>query len=207
MSYSLPTNYESIEGWCTKEKALKLMEIINIFPTENASTTLIVELGVFGGKSLLPMAIVAKRKFQTAASVIGIDAWSAPASLEGSNDEANDDWWSKINYDDIYKYTTDLMIKYNVSDIVELWRNKSENVVDQFKDASIDLLHQDSNHSEEISTMEVNLYSPKIKRGGFWVFDDANWSTTKKAQDLLVSKGFKEIYAEKDGCWKVYRKY
>jgi len=79
---------------------------------------------------------------------------------------------------------------------------KSSDAVKIFDDHSIDFLHQDSNHSEEISCMEVELYHNKVKPGGTWVFDDTNWPTTKKAQDLLVSKGYTEVYDS--GEWKVY---
>ena len=46
--------YEKIEGWCTKEKAIKMAELIT------DDTKLCVELGVFGGRSLLPLGIMCK---------------------------------------------------------------------------------------------------------------------------------------------------
>jgi hypothetical protein len=140
------------------------------------------------------------------ARVIGIDAWTVDASLEGTNDTSNSDWWGKIDYRNIQTYAANLMIKYQVNDIVQLWKTKSNAVVDKFEDESIDILHQDSNHSEETSTNEVQLYSSKLKKGGFWVFDDTNWSTTQKAQDLLLSKQFIEVYVEPTKSWKIYQK-
>ena len=50
--------------------------------------------------------------------------------------------------------------------------------------------------------MEVELYKNKVKPGGIWVFDDTNWETTKKAQSLLASRGYNEIYDS--GTWKIY---
>jgi hypothetical protein len=194
----LPKNYDSIHGWCTKEKANKLIELV-----DELKPSVCVELGVFGGKSLLPIAIAAK-KFNS--KVIGIDAWEAQASLEGTNDKANDEWWSKINYDEIYSYTKNLMVQNNVDSIVELWRCKSADVHDKFEDNSIDILHQDSNHSEEISCEEVELYYNKVKIGGFWIFDDTDWSTTKKAQCLLLSKGYEEYYTQPENKWKVFKR-
>jgi hypothetical protein len=72
------------------------------------------------------------------------------------------------------------------------------------KNESIDFLHQDSNHSEEISCEEVELYHSKVKPDGIWCFDDTDWSTTKKAQQLLLTKGYTEVYNAVS--WKIYRK-
>ena len=184
-------NYDSIHGWCTHEKAIRMMEFI----PENAS--LAVELGVWGGKSLLPIAIKCK------GDVYGIDAWDVDASLEGKNDAANDQWWSKINYNDMYSYTNNLMIKHNCQNVT-LLRMKSRDAINLFEDSSIDFLHQDSNHSEEVSCEEVELYHSKVKPGGIWCFDDTDWATTKKAQHMLCSKGFEEVWDS--GSWKIYRK-
>jgi len=184
-------NYDSIEGWCTKEKAIKMMEYIS------NDSKLAVELGVWGGRSLLPIAMKCK------GDVYGIDAWNMDASLEGKNDIANDEWWSKMDYNKIYNYTHSLMQQYNC-DNVKLLRMKSSEAVRFFDDSTIDFLHQDSNHSEETSTIEVELYHSKVKPGGIWCFDDTNWPTTQKAQLNLVSKGYTEIYDS--GSWKIYRK-
>jgi predicted O-methyltransferase YrrM len=190
----LPSNYEQIHGWCTREKANKIMSII-----ADTKPSLCVELGVFGGRSLLAIGLAAKN-----ARVIGVDAWSKPASLEGTNDKANEEWWSKLDYNSMYAYTVNLMKSNRLS--VELWRNKSNEVSGRFQDESIGFLHQDSNHSEEITCEEVELYWNKVRKGGIWVFDDINWPTTKKAQVLLLEKGYEEIYAPEGREWAVFRR-
>ena len=193
----LPSNYTNIRGWCTVEKANKLMEIVML-----CDPILSVELGVFGGKSLLPIALMSKY-MNPNSKVIGIDAWAVQPCLEGTNDKTNADWWSKIDLEKIFNYTKLLMIENKVDNIVELWRDTSKNTVSKFEDNSINLLHQDSNHSEEITCEEVELYWNKVKEGGYWIFDDTNWPTTQKAQDLLLSKGYTEHYSH-NGEWKIY---
>lgn len=182
--------YEKIEGWCSKEKALAIAKLIkpNYF---------CVELGVWGGKSLLPMCLMTNN------TVIGIDSWSKDASLEGENSKLNDEWWSKINYDSMFEYTKKMLTNYKCYNS-RLVRAKSVDVSDKFKDESIDVLHQDSNHSEKISCEEVELYHNKVKKNGFWIFDDTNWETTKEAQKLLSHYGYKEILDS--GSWKIYQK-
>jgi predicted O-methyltransferase YrrM len=182
------SKYNTIRGWCSIEKANKLIEIVN---TQNPS--LCVELGVFGGRSLLPIAWATKNLNQHA-KVIGIDAWDPIVCTEGKNDKANDDWWVNINHTDMLNYTIKLMQEYKVDDIVQLWKSKSVDVVDKFTDNSIDILHQDSNHSELVTCNEVELYWNKVRPNGIWIFDDTIWTTTFKAQELLVSKGYTEIY-------------
>ena len=196
----LPSNYESIHGWCTREKAETLMNLVF-----DRNPSLCVELGVFGGKSLLPIAIACKH-VNPSSKVIGIDAWEARASTEGKNDKANDDWWSNINYDEMYRYTKNLMVANNVDSIVELWKCKSRDAVSKFEDDSIDILHQDSNHSEEISCDEVELYCKKVKVGGFWIFDDTDWPTTQKAQLNLLKKDYEIIHVESKKRWTVFRR-
>jgi predicted O-methyltransferase YrrM len=43
----LPLDYEKIEGWCTREKADKLIQLV-----KESNPKLVVELGVFGGRSI-----------------------------------------------------------------------------------------------------------------------------------------------------------
>ena len=192
-TYLRSSEYLAVEGWCTPEKALKLVDIV-----EEHKPKTCVELGVFGGKSLLPIAAAGKD-----ATVIGVDAWNADASTDGTNDKANEDWWKTIDYDYFFKYTRKLLDKHGCSH-VQLWRDKSVNVFNKFEDASIELLHQDSNHSEEVSCAEVGLYWNKVRPGGIWVFDDTNWPTTQKAQILLETKGYSCLYDS--GSWKVYQR-
>lgn len=182
--------YEKIEGWCSKEKALKMATLIK-------TNDFCVELGVWGGRSLLPMC------FMTKNIVIGIDAWSKNSALEGENSNSNNNWWLTVDYDKMFEYTKDLLTKYKCYNS-RIIRANSNEVHNFFQDESIDFLHQDSNHSETISCQEVELYNKKVKKNGIWVFDDTDWETTKKAQKLLEQYGYKEIYDS--GSWKIYRR-
>lgn len=187
--------YKSLHGWCTTEKAIRLFTL-----AKSIDNPTCVELGVFAGKSLLPIALGSDR-----GSVYGVDAWEKDATLEGENDIENDKWWANIDYDYFYLYTKQLLEKYNITNC-KLLRNKSCNidVLNLFENESIDILHQDSNHSELISTNEVYAWRNKIKKGGYYIFDDTNWKTTMAAQNLLLDSGFIEL--EDFNTWKIYRK-
>lgn len=188
----LPT----MPGWCTPEKGKRMAWYAR-------GAELCVELGVFGGRSLVALALtLADQGFGRAD---GIDPFTASASLEGSNDPANDEWWSKLNYEDIARSARETLQRLNLSpNYAQIIRMRSRDVVGLYEDGSIDVLHQDSNHSEEVSSEEVELWTPKMAPEGYWIFDDTNWPTTKKAQNALMGLGFVEL--EDHGDWKVYRK-
>jgi hypothetical protein len=188
----------TLHGWCPPEKAKKMVEIIT-----TQSSPLCVELGVFAGRSLLPIAWGCKL---SGGRTIGIDPWAPSSSLEGHNSPENNTWWNKIDYEFFYTYTCKLMETHNVKDIVTIYRQTSRDAIGHFDDQSIDFLHQDGNHSEEVTMEEVTTWLPKLKKGGYWVFDDANWETTKSAQIYLETHGLDCIFTAENSMWKIYKK-
>ena len=186
----------TLHGWCTVEKAIHLYNIVL-----EHEAPLCVELGVFAGRSLLAIAMGARAKN---GSAVGIDAWSKEACEQGVNDIENTEWWNNIDYDFFYNYTEKVMSDADLSDTTRLVRSKSADVASHYKSKSISVLHQDSNHSEEVTVEEVNQWFDKVKIGGHWVFDDTDWSTTQRAQELLLEKGYELIFTEKDRKYKIF---
>jgi hypothetical protein len=171
---------ESLEGWCSPEKA----EIMYNLILEN-KPELVVELGVFGGRSLVPMALA---QFENGMGIIkGIDPWSADASLEGNHSKQSLGGWkgiSSVGYSNVYNRCLKALADHKLTNC-ELIRMKSQNACGLFANNSIDILHQDGNHSEELTCMEVELYMPKLKSGGHWISDDVNFDTIKKSLKLI----------------------
>lgn len=192
----IQTTTPTLHGWCTVEKATQLYNIV--LEHENP---LCVELGVFAGRSFLSIAMAARAKNGTA---VGIDAWSKEACEQGVNDIANTEWWNSIDYDFFYNYTDKVISDAGLSSTTSLIRSKSSDAASQFAPKSISVLHQDSNHSEEVTVEEVNMWFDKVKVGGHWIFDDTDWPTTQTAQKILLEKGYELIFAEKDGKHKVF---
>lgn len=189
----LPT----LEGWCTVDKALTLYNTILTI-----KNPICVELGVFAGRSLVAIAKATKKMD---GKCYGIDAWSKEASVSGTNDDINNDWWSNIDYNYFYNYTKNIINTEQLESYCTILRNKTNEVVEIFQDNSIDFLHQDGNHSEEVTVEEVNRWYNKVKVGGYWAFDDSDWPTTKTAQLLLIDKGYK-LLSENDGKWQLYQR-
>lgn len=190
-----------LNGWCTVEKAEKLSAIV-----KEANAQLSVELGVFGGRSLVALAAGAQ---ETGGIVHGIDPWAVDAALEGVVEMANINWWKTVDYDAVYAQAKRDVERLGLSSIVVLKRARSRDVVDDYTDGSIDVLHQDSNHSELVSLAEAISWAPKVRDGGLWVFDDIKWHeagrpTTARAQGYLLAHGFR-LAGEFD-TWAIFQK-
>lgn len=108
----------------------------------------IVEIGVQYGRSSSLIAEVSKDKgFHFTA----VDNW-----LEDVSTEARKNFESQIS-----KY------KWNV---VKLWMDSS--LAFRLYDNKIDLIHIDGDHEYEGVLADINNWLPKVRRGGFALFDD-----------------------------------
>ena len=186
----------ALQGWTSVEKGIRLAELV-----VEAGAELSVELGVFGGRGVLSLAI--GHACLGRGHVVGIDPWIASASLEGENDPTNEAWWREVDHQAVYRDF--LAAAERCSLLQQCWvmRERSDVAVKVFADRSVGVLHQDGNHSEAVSTREVELWAPKLARGGCWVADDTDWRTTRRAQEALVGRGFALV--EDHESWRIYR--
>lgn len=75
----------------------------------------------------------------------------------------------------------------------------------QFPNESIDILHIDGNHTEDVALADAKMYLPKVKSGGYIWFDDVNWPTTKNAWEYL-SLHCDKIESRSTNLHHLYRK-
>ncbi len=172
----LPT----IHGWCTPEKATRMMNIIH-----EKKPNVYVEVGVFGGSSFLPAT--AALAYQKKGVAYAIDPWDNKACIEGET-ELNADWWSKVDLKMIMSSFIDLMHTNNLDPYYSILRMTSERSVQVFKNNSIDVIHIDGNHSEQSALFDVQNWLPKVKKGGVIIFDDVNWQSTREAVMYLYER-------------------
>jgi predicted O-methyltransferase YrrM len=166
-----------MEGWCSVEKACAMAALI--LRTRPAIS---VEIGVFGGRSLVAQALACRH---VGGLVWGVDPWKADAALCGVAERENIEWWSKIDYETIYRGCISAVLAQGLTQACNILRTTSDRAVLLFDDKSIDIVHIDGNHSEGASTLDVSMWLPKLKQGGHIWFDDTDWSSTKKAQNML----------------------
>jgi Methyltransferase domain len=172
------------DGWCSVEKANALAStIVAIRPN------LIVEIGIWSGKSLIPMALTLKKLGK--GKLIGIDPWDNKASAEDLPSGEDKDWWAKVDHNRVFNVFNKWVADTKIEPFIEIHRCRS----DEFKVDKIgliDLLHIDGSHGEQASTYDVKNFASKVRRGGFLFMDDIGWAA--KATEMIPQVGFRELY-------------
>lgn len=172
-----------LHGWCPLEKAQFLANLVVDY---NVQT--VVEVGIFAGRSLIAMAMACQSK--GSGVCWGIDPWVSTAAIEGTNDPANDKWWQQCDLEQIYRWFIEAVLRFGLTKECRWFRMRSDEVASLFADGSVDLVHIDGNHSEEMSTKDVELWFPKLKpRSSFVCIDDINWKSNQKAYSMLKERG------------------
>ncbi len=169
-----------LEGWCSSDKIHKLYKLIIESKPSN-----LLEIGVFGGKSLLAQAFALREN--GFGMIHGVDPWKANDCIQGMTEENSINWWQNLDYTKIYNGCINSIVNNNLEDFVKIHRLTSLEYSTKI-DFEIDILHIDGNHEEESSCRDVELYLPKVKKGGYIWFDDANWYQTQKAISLIENK-------------------
>lgn len=183
-----------MEGWTTPERCVEMAELIL-----ETKPKLCVEIGTFGGRTLVAQALALKEN--GAGTIYGIDPWRVEHALEGEN-EANRTWWSKnVDLEKIHRGCMEEIWKRGLDQQAVVIRTCSQYCHWLFVD--IDVLLIDGNHSEVASCRDVELYLPSVAHGGHVWMDDCDWESTKKAQTLMET----QCDVVKDaGHYKLYRK-
>ncbi len=182
--HSIAQMLNRVPGWCSIDKATDLVEIILA-----RNPKVLVESGIFGGRSLFAMAMTLKEN--GGGVVWGVDPWTVEAAHEGEKDKANLDWWEKnVQLEEIYRQFVQNTVDLGLLPHVNWIRGKGEFAARVFQDRSIEMFHLDSNHSELISCREVETWAPKMAERSVWIMDDADWSTQAKALQMIKDRGF-----------------
>lgn len=200
---------KGIPGWCSKEKSEKLMDLIHEVKPE-----VCVEIGVFGGSSVYPMARTLK--YFDYGTLYAIDPWETIDCLDGYDEEdPNYTWWNEMDLEKVYKDFARMLLRYNLDTHCNVLKMTAENAITHFEDESIDILHIDGNHTEENNMKDLMLYFPKLKKGGYLWFDDVGWTDvhgnccTDKAIDFLSENCIfieERSVIDKNGSCYLFRK-
>jgi predicted O-methyltransferase YrrM len=168
----------NLEGWCSRGKAETLAAYIL-----REKPKICVEIGVFGGRSLVPCA--AALKHNGGGSIYGIEAWCADIAVKYPTNEVNDKWWREIDYKALKRDFLAFVCTHDLVEQVKIIEAPSDRA--QFCFDGIDFLHIDGAHSPVNSVQDVILYAQKVKSGGIVVCDDINWPETELAYKLVQS--------------------
>jgi predicted O-methyltransferase YrrM len=163
---------KTLEGWCEIGRAHETCQKIIELKCETY-----VELGVFGGRSLIPVAQTFKHLGRGVAH--GVDPWSTDCALEYLEGDENIKWWKEVNLEEIYRGFVNKVVSLDLLPYCYWYRTRSERAAHLF--TTIDALLIDSNHADPVSGAEALLWIPKVKQGGLVIMDDTTGSDTARA--------------------------
>ncbi len=163
-----------ITGWCTPEKALRLCELI-----EETRPAVVVELGIWYGRSAIPMALALKQL--GCGVIVCVDPWDALASVEGY-DDANAHWWGSQDHEMAFRSFKEKADQLKLQDHVIVMRGRSDDVI---VPAEINLLHIDGQHAEQ-AIRDVDRFASRVPAGGIVVMDDVNWQNNGVAHVAIA---------------------
>jgi hypothetical protein len=179
-------------GWCSVPKAHTLAAAVLALRPDVS-----VEIGIWGGRSFIPIAMAHKEIGRGVA--IGIDPWSPQASVEGQVQEADRLHWSTADHEVVYQDFMSHINRLGLGGCVRILRSKSDDV--QVPEG-IGLLSIDGNHAEA-AIRDVHRFAPKVRVGGVVYMDDLDWSTgcVRKAFNDILKMGFHELYKMETGAF------
>lgn len=179
-----------LHGWCELPKALTLANyVLALRPA------VVVELGIWGGRSLLPMAMAVKAI--NCGKVIGIDPWLPQASIEGQDSVADQKWWGPggeggLMHEAVMGHFMAQIELLELRHCVDIMRSRSDDIQPP---KNIGLLHIDGNHGPQ-AYRDAERYAPNVEPGGMCILDDLHWTggNVEKAAELLKRIGFIELH-------------
>jgi len=130
----------------------------------------VLEIGVADGSNALRIC-----KFLVPNKIWLVDPWV------NQQNRAADRGSSETQHNEAFEKTKSRFSNKNC----EIIRDFAENVVDNFEDEFFDFIYVDGDHSYEGCKKDLDLYYPKLKKGGFFGGHDftGNWNS-------LYNKGY-----------------
>lgn len=189
-----------ITGWCPPAKAIDLATLVYSLRPD-----VIVELGVWGGRSLIPMTLTCAALQR--GHLIAIDPWNPIESQKGYTGQ-NEEWWGKQDHELVYQQFIRHLDRLGLSDRVTVIRSPSDDV----DPPECDVLHVDGQHAAQ-AIRDVERFAPKVRVGGVVVLDDLTWHNdgvahVAMAVERLKALGFIELYRNSNGSveWGMFQK-
>jgi predicted O-methyltransferase YrrM len=170
-----------VQGWLDPVVAKAMRELVLKTKPE-----VIVEIGVFYGKSLINFATALKENGK--GIVYGIDSWRTRDAIRGLSPNDNPQLWTHLDLHEVHTSCVETIWEHELEEHAVIIRSASENCWKLFEAQSVDMLYIDGGHSEEASVVDAALYLPAVRpRGYVWV-DDASWPSLQSALTLVRDK-------------------
>ena len=174
-------------GWSSLDKAGCIIDAIDEI-CQKREDPVCVEVGVYGGKSLIPAALELKR--HSKGIIHGIDPWSNEEATK-QYDGAHLEWWSNVNLTRIYNIFIETISNTDTKDYINIIKKASDDAPDF---DYIDYLYIDGQHTEQ-AFRDSDKYATKIRTGGYCFIDDINWGVLQENNlpKYIESLGFEFV--------------
>lgn len=180
----ISTTIPTMDGWTSLPKACALASLTLAIKPISAC-----EIGIWAGRSLLPVAMAMK----TIGSgiITGIDPYSPQESAKGEFGE-NEKWWAAQDHLAIKEKFTHFVLRFDLGKHVRHIHKPSDEV--DLKGFKFELLHIDGSHTDQ-AVRDAERFGALVPIGGVAVLDDLNWvgGGVLRAIDTLEELGFREI--------------
>ncbi len=176
----LPEILRGVDGWCSEAKAAWLVSLIL-----RESCRQIAEIGVFGGRSLLPMALAARSLGM--ASVLAVEPWDNEVAIRAPTGAQNDAWWARVDMPAVKSRFLRQLVNLGLADVVRLVEGCSAEALRLLGTAKevghgrFDLVHIDGSHAPGQALQDVLSWSRLVRPGGIVVLDDIAWDSVGAA--------------------------
>lgn len=186
---------KAIDGWTFEDKSRYMFDLVL-----ESKPSVAVEVGVWRGLSI---ASFCAASLITGTKVWAIDPWSESAIAENGYNQSLGERQMQLDAiaDQFKRDFKVLGLDPNMS----VLRKTSWDASFDFADSSIDVIHLDGAHTEWDSSRDLIAWTSKIKNGGLFIMDDANWETMQLCQTLALKKYEHVTYLE-NGKTRVFRK-
>lgn len=176
-------------GWCSLDKSGCFVDYVDDI-CSRVDNPVCVEIGVFGGKSILPVALELKR--HNKGRLFAIDPWKNDEAGKGYEYWPTEHkYWTTVDLEFMYKFFLDLLTEYDLHEYVEVIRDTSDNAPEI---DNIDFLFIDGQHTDQ-AVRDTMKYATKVKLNGYCVVDDVTWGDVSKVPEILNKLGFFHIHS------------
>lgn len=181
------TTLETLDGWGSVTKGCALASLVLAM-----KPTTCVEIGVMGGRSLLPMAWATQEN--KAGQVIGIDPYDANISARDQFAQ-HADFWQSVPHDKIHAQFLAMVKRFDLGNVVKLIRKPS----DEVEPMRCQLIHFDASAGEP-TVQDAERFGPLVDVGGIAMFSSVMWygGAVLRAIDVLLELGFVERFRHKE---------
>lgn len=190
----------SLPGWCSQAKAVHLQRLVGQLAGEHREPIRCAEVGVFGGRSLLAIAL-GLRDRGLGGYVLGIDPYSAEVAAADAESESGAKWWGAEDLSLAEKKCREAIRSLRLDPWCGLAIAQGHAVAPLL--SGLALAHIDGAHSTEAALRDAQSFLPAVRPGGMIVLDDTDWESVAPAGRWLEQAC---NVVSKEPTYTVYRK-